>query len=68
MEDSGLEKLDKWERIDRKLDRDDLTFYDFLQHKEAGETFNYDPRLGFLCFCLENTKDTCLQFNQICLR
>lgn len=47
MEDPRLEKLDGWERINKKLDSDDPTLYDFFQHKETGAIINYeyDPRL-----------------------
>lgn len=45
MEDPRLEPLPEWERVDKKLDRDDPTMFDFFQHRETGEIINYDPRL-----------------------
>jgi hypothetical protein len=45
MEDPRLEPSPEWERIERELDRDDPTLYDFFRHKETGEIINYDPRL-----------------------
>lgn len=45
MEDPRLKPSPQWERVERELDRDDPTIYDFFQHKETGEVINYDPRL-----------------------
>lgn len=35
----------RWERIERTLDGDDPTLYDFFRNKETQEVVNYDPRL-----------------------
>jgi hypothetical protein len=45
MEDPRLEPSPEWERIDKKLDKDDPTLYDFFKHKGTGEIINYEPRL-----------------------
>lgn len=46
VEDPRLEALPPgWERIDKTLERDDPTLYDFFQNKDTGEVVNYDPRL-----------------------
>lgn len=45
MEDPRLEPLPEWERIEKEIDKDDPTLYDFFRHVGTGELINYDPRL-----------------------
>lgn len=45
VEDPRLSPLAGWERVERELDRDDPTIYDFFWNKDAGKVVNYDPRL-----------------------
>lgn len=45
VEDPRLSPLAGWERVERELDRDDPTIYDFFRNKDTGEVVNYDPRL-----------------------
>lgn len=45
-DDPRLEPLPEWERsVDKLVDGDDTTLYDFFRHKVTGELVNYDPRL-----------------------
>lgn len=34
-----------WERIDKDLERDDSTLYDFFRHRDTGQVVSYDQRL-----------------------
>jgi hypothetical protein len=66
--DPTLEKSGEWERIDKKLDRDDPTLYDFFQHRETEKLFimirelkltswkrKASSLLDILCFSSGNT-------------
>lgn len=45
IEDPRLGSIDGWRRVEKQLERDDPTIFDFWENLETKEIVNYDPRL-----------------------
>ncbi|GAB7359840.1 hypothetical protein MBLNU230_g7369t1 [Neophaeotheca triangularis] len=48
-EDPRLGPLGPWKRVEKLIDGDDPTNFDFFRNSETDETINYDPRLEPEC-------------------